>query len=271
MKICAVQMDTLMADRAANQRKAETLIALAAGHGPDVLVLPELWDLGFYPANALELGDEDGKEAQAFLSALAAKHRVNIIGGSIVRLHQGKIWNTSYVFSRQGTLISTYDKTHLFSPSKEHENFEAGETLARYELDGVPVGQVICYDLRFGELVRTLALGGIKVLFAPAAWPIPRLNHWRLLAQARAVENQMFVVAVNTVGTVNNLTFCGHSIMVDPWGEIISEAGGGEQLLLGELDLSVIADIRERINVFRDRRPELYDVQNKSEAPRPVS
>lgn len=263
MKVCAVQMGSVLGDRAANQRKAESLITLAAAQGADVLVLPELWDLGFYPANALELGDVDGKQAQIFLSALAKQHRINIIGGSITRKSQGRLWNTSYVFSREGVLISAYDKTHLFSPAKENENFQAGDAPAVYELDGVPVGQIICYDIRFGELVRTLALSGIKVLFAPAAWPVPRLNHWRLLVQARAVENQMFVVAVNTVGTVNSLTFCGHSMMVDPWGDIIAEAGSEEQLLLGELNLSVIADIRDRINVFRDRRPELYDVQKR--------
>lgn len=261
MKICAVQTGAAAGDRSANMRKAAKQIELAAGHGIDVLVLPELWDLGFYPANARDLGDPDGKEAREFLSTLAAKHGINIIGGSVVCKIDGKIRNRSYVFNRNGFEVSFYDKSHLFSPSKEHENFEAGNILAVCELDGIPVGQITCYDIRFGELVRTLALKGIEVLFVPAAWPHPRLNHWRLLAQARAVENQMFVVAVNAVGSVNNLTFCGHSMMVDPWGEIIVEAGGDEQLLIGTLDLSIIADIRERINVFRDRRPELYDVQ----------
>lgn len=265
MKVCAVQMNTVMGDRAANQQHAASLIDLAAGHKPDVIVLPELWDLGFYPANVVELGDEGGESARKFLSGLAGKHGINIVGGSIVRKEHGKIWNTAYVFDRAGALVSTYDKTHLFSPAGEHEHFQAGESLAVYELDGVPTGQITCYDIRFGELVRTLALKGVNVLFAPAAWPHPRLNHWRLLAQARAVENQMFVVAVNTVGTVNALNFCGHSMMVDPWGEVLSEAGGGEQLLFGEMDLAVIADIRERINVFRDRRHELYDIEKPAQ------
>ncbi|MCC8193191.1 MAG: carbon-nitrogen family hydrolase [Deltaproteobacteria bacterium] len=263
MKVCAVQIGAAVGDRAANKSKVAEQLALAAGHGIDVAVLPELWDLGFYPADALALGDPDGAEAKEFLSGQAKKYGINIVGGSIVCKNEGTIRNRGLVFDRDGALVSLYDKTHLFSPSGEHENFEAGDRLAVYELDGVPVGQIICYDIRFGELVRTLALKGIKVLFAPAAWPHPRLNHWRLLARARAVENQMFVVAVNAVGTVNNLTFCGHSMMVDPWGEIVAEAGGGEQLLMGTLDLSIIADIRERINVFRDRRPELYDVQRE--------
>ena len=260
MKVCALQMDVVLADRAANFRKAESLITLAARHGGDVLVLPELWDLGLCPAKALELGDDDGALAKEFLADQAFRNKINIVGGSIACRKEGKVWNTGYVFDRKGVLLSAYDKTHLFSPAKEHEFFQAGENLVLYELDGVPVGQITCYDLRFGELARTLALKGAQVLFIPAAWPHPRLNHWRLLVQARAVENQFFVVAVNTVGTVNALTFCGHSILVDPWGEIIAEAGSDEQLLFGTCDFSVIANIRSRINVFRDRRPELYDV-----------
>jgi len=260
MKICAVQMDVTLWDRSANFQKAASLIALAAGHGIDVLVLPELWDLGFYPAKALELGDDDGALAREFLADHAARHKINIVGGSIVRRKEGKVWNTGYVFDRKGALLSAYDKTHLFSPAREQEYFQAGESLALYELDGVLVGQITCYELRFGELARTLALKGVQMLFVPAAWPHPRLNHWRLLAQARAVENQFFIVAVNTVGTVKTVAYCGHSIMVDPWGEIIAEAGSDEQLLFGTCDFSVIPDIRKRISVFRDRRPELYDV-----------
>lgn len=262
MKICAVQTEAVTGNRAANMRTIAKQLELAAGHGVDVAVLPELWDLGFYPVNTLELGDPDGIESRDFMAKQAAKYGINIVGGSIACKLKGKIRNRSYVFDRNGRLVSTYDKIHLFSPAREHENFEAGTKLAVYELDGVSTGQVICYDIRFGELVRTLALMGIKILFVPAAWPHPRLKHWRLITRARAVENQMFIVAVNAVGTVNNLTFCGHSLMVDPWGEIIAEAGGEEQLLIGKLNLPIIADIRERINIFHDRRPELYDVHS---------
>ena len=260
MKVCAVQLDVHIADRDYNTKNAAKQIELAMGSNPDVLVLPELWDLGFYPTNVVELGDDGGKKAQAFLSEQAARHNVNIVGGSIVRREGEKIWNTTYVFDRKGQQIATYDKIHLFSPSGEHVTFQAGNALNVFQLDGVPVGSVICYDMRFGELIRSLALEGIKLLIAPAAWPHPRLPHWRLLAQARAVENQFFVVAVNASGKSETLTYCGHSIMVNPWGDIIAEAGEGEQILTGECDFGVVEDIRSRINVFRDRRHSLYTI-----------
>ena len=260
MKVCAVQIGAVAGNRFANMQKVEKQLALVAREGADVAVLPELWDLGFYPNNVLELGDEDGELAQAFLAKQAVTQDINIIGGSIVCKNGGRLYNRAYVFDRKGSLVAQYDKIHLFSPAGENKKFEAGSQLAVFELDGVPVGLVLCYDMRFGELIRTLALKGIKVLFSPAAWPHPRLNHWRLLVQARAVENQFFVVAVNAVGSVNALTICGHSMMVDPWGAIIAEAGDGEQVLSGTLDFSVIEEIRGRINVFQDRRPELYDV-----------
>ena len=107
------------------------------------------------------------------------------------------------------------------------------------------------------------ALAGAKILFVPAAWPHPRLAHWQILNRARAIENQLFVVAVNSCGTCGDYHFCGHSMIIDPWGEVLAEGGDGEVVVTGEIDLSVIDDIRSRINVFRDRRPELYRLEGK--------
>ena len=258
MKISALQLSVRLGDRRANQENAAVQIEAAMPACPDVLALPELWDIGFYPANVLELGDEDGRLAREFLSAQARRHRVNIVGGSIVRRQGDKIWNTAYVFDRQGGLVSAYDKIHLFTLAGEHKLFQPGSALALYELDNVPVGGITCYDIRFCELPRSVALAGAKVLFVPAAWPHPRLRHWRVLVQARAVENQFFVVAVNAAGQVNGVKLCGHSLMVDPWGEEIAEAGEEEQILTGVCDLSVIENIRNKLNMFRDRRPECY-------------
>jgi len=265
MKISAVQLDVTLANRDTNFLKVRAKVKEAMVAEPDVIVLPELWDLGFFPKNALELGDEGGQQAQELLSALAKEYQVNLVGGSIVRREKDKIFNTQYVYNRQGDLVAEYDKVHLFSPSGEHMAFEAGNHLAVYELDGIKMGSIICYDLRFGEWVRMTALSGAQVLFVPAAWPHPRLNHWRLLNQVRAIENQLFVVSVNHAGEAYALNFCGHSQMIDPWGEVIVEAGEEEEIISGEIDFSVINDIRERINVFRDRRVELYEIKEKLE------
>lgn len=258
MKICALQLEVRLGDRRANMENAAARMEAAMRIGPDVLVLPELWDIGFYPANVLELGDEDGRLAREFLSDQARRHRVNIVGGSIVRRQADKIWNTAYVFDRRGELASVYDKIHLFTFAGEQNLFQPGSALALYELDGVPAGSITCYDIRFCEQPRSMALAGAKVLFVPAAWAHPRLSHWRLLAQARAVENQFFVIAVNAAGRTDKVELCGHSLMVDPWGEIIAEAGEEEQILTGVCDVSVVEQVRGRLTVYRDRRPECY-------------
>ena len=120
------------------------------------------------------------------------------------------------------------------------------------------MASIICYDVRFSEWVRMAALAGAKVLFVPAAWPEERLEHWRLLNRARAIENQFFVAAVNSCGTCGRLTFGGHSLLADPQGNVLIEGGSDDAVLTETIDLSVVDDIRSRINVFRDRRPELY-------------
>jgi omega-amidase len=123
---------------------------------------------------------------------------------------------------------------------------------------------MICYDIRFPELARTLALDGAKILFVPAEWPHPRLHHWRTLLMARAIENQMFVVSCNRVGTSGSTHFFGHSLIIDPWGEIIAEGAEHEEIITAALDLTEVDKVRGRIPVFEDRRPELYKTTLKS-------
>jgi omega-amidase len=124
---------------------------------------------------------------------------------------------------------------------------------------GQPGGALaICYDLRFPELFRSYATRGAGVILLPSEWPHPRLEHWRTLVQARAIENQCFLVACNRVGADRNSQFCGHSLIVDPWGTTLVEGGEDGELLLATLDLTAVAAVRERMTVLRDRRPELY-------------
>lgn len=258
MRVSSIQMDVELGRPKANMEKAAELVEKAMKDKPDVIVLPETWNVGFLPKNYEELADVEGKDTIALLSRLAKKFEVNIIGGSVVNKLGNMIYNTSYSFDRQGKVIAAYNKIHLFSPSREHEYFEHGKELCTFELDGVKAGLIICYDLRFPELARSLALQGVQILFVPAEWPHPRSHHWRILALARAIENQMFVVAVNGAGRTPKAQYCGNSLIIDPWGELIADAGEGEKIITGNLDLSVIKDIRERINVFRDRKPEAY-------------
>lgn len=264
MKISIAQMDVRLAEPAYNFARAEEMIRQAAAGGADVVLIPETFNTGFFPKeNLASYCDRDGAEVKRRMGALAAELKINIVAGSVANVKpDGGIYNSAYVFDRQGECIAQYDKTHLFSPSGEHEYFKAGDKLCTFQLDGHPCGLIICYDIRFLELVRTLALTGLDVLFVPAEWPGLRRYHWQTLTAARAIENQMFVAACNSC---SKDTGCGGtSRILDPWGEVLAEADDQEQIISADLDFSVIEGIRRSINVYRDRRPELYDVRKRA-------
>ncbi|MBB6636766.1 carbon-nitrogen family hydrolase [Cohnella thailandensis] len=239
--------------------------AVAASPKPDVILVPEMWNTGYALDRIRELADPAGARTRSFVSEFAKRHGVNIVAGSIAELREGndgrasKVTNTVYGFDRQGEEIAEYSKIHLFKLMDEHLHLEAGEKPGRFELEGYPAGVMICYDIRFPELARKLALEGAKVLFVPAEWPHPRLHHWRTLLQARAIENQMYVVACNRTGISGTTHFFGHSMVIDPWGEIVAEAGEEETILTAEIDLDLADEVRGRIPVFADRRPSLYE------------
>lgn len=259
MKVSVIQCDLHMGDVDYNFDMIENKIIESAKEKPDVIVLPEMWNTSFFPENVKELADKDGERTRNLLKKLSKEHDVNIVGGSVSRITDGELYNTAYIYDRNGKEVASYDKVHSFSPSGEHEIFKGGNELCIFELDGVKCGIIICYDVRFVEWVRMNALEGIQVLFVPAAWPAIRDLHWDTLNRARAIENQMFVVCVNSVGDAGgDSKFGGHSAIIDPWGEYIIEPDDKEKIDNGEIDLSVIKGIRESINVFRDRKEKLY-------------
>jgi len=156
-----------------------------------------------------------------------------------------------------------YDKAHLFSYVNEDRYMEPGEMLVHHEAPWGHVGCAICYDVRFPEVFRTYALQGVELVFCPAAFPHPRLEHWRTLLRARAIENQLFIVATNQVGhesfgIANRLEYFGHSLVVDPWGEILVEGPEEETLLSTAIDLRKASEIRAKMTILNDRRPGLY-------------
>ena len=259
MKISCIQMDMRLGDMEHNFARAEELVRRAVqAERPDTVVLPETWNTGFFPKDLAPCADQDGVRTKAVFSALAKELDVNIVCGSVATQKADGFYNTAYVFDRTGAVAGEYDKPHGFSPSGEHEAFRAGTHTCRFQLDGRSCGLIICYDIRFPELTRTMALEGLDLLFVPAQWPAKRTMHLETLARARAIENQMFLALCNSAASD---TACGgHSAIIDPWGEYLAKAGDGEETITGELDFSVIEGIRSSINVFRDRRPELYKV-----------
>lgn len=262
MKVSAIQMDMKLGEPDYNFEHAVQLVRTAAATGADVITLPETWNVGFFPNDNLKsLSDNDGKRVKETFGPLAKELGVNIVAGSVANVRGNKLYNTCYIFDRKGELVADYDKTHLFTPMGEHNSFEFGDRLVTFELDNVRCGIVICYDIRFLELVRSLALRDIDLLFVVAQWPKLRARHWEILNTARAIENQMFVVATNSCGTAGATKYAGHSILLDPWGEILALGGENEQILTADLDFDVVRGIRESINVYRDRRPAIYEIK----------
>ena len=242
MKISIAQFKSKLGAVDENFSAAERLIA--AAKNSDVILLPELWSTGYYPTPVKNFADTDGRRTKNFLCAAAKKFSVNIIGGSVIVVDGEKIFNRSFVVDRGGKILAAYDKTHLFSFAGEDKVFCAGEKISGFELDGVRCGVAICYDLRFPEFVRKIALAGAEILFIPAAWSLKRLTPRQILTKARAIENQIFVVFANSSGI---------SEVVNPRGEVVVESGRGEEILSAEINLNERTEVITAMNLLADR------------------
>jgi predicted amidohydrolase len=260
LRLALLQMHIEAGDPERNFGKLAELMEKAMENEakPDILLFPEMWNTGYALEEIDRLADRDGERTVAMLSEFSKKHGVYIVGGSIAEKRKDGVYNTMLAFDRAGARIGDYSKIHLFRLMAEEKHLQAGDKAGRLSIQGAEAGMMICYDIRFPELARKLALDGAKLLFVPAEWPNPRLHHWRTLLTARAIENQMYVIACNRMGQSGETTFFGHSMVIDPWGEIIAEAGEDESILFADIDLALVDEVRTRIPVFEDRRPQLY-------------
>jgi omega-amidase len=258
MKITCIQMDISFGSPERNFEKAETLIERASKEKPDIIVLPELWTTGYNLTRLEEIGDRNAESSIQFLQTMAQKHNAAFIGGSVANKTADGVFNTLLAVSSTGELLHQYSKLHLFKLMDEHLHLSPGSGDASFKLNGHSLAGFICYDIRFPEWIRKHALEGAEAIFAVAEWPMPRLAHWRALLIARAIENQCFVVACNRAGSDPSNQFAGHSIIIDPWGEVVAEASEHEEILSAEIDLRLVEEVRGRIPVFTDRRPEFY-------------
>lgn len=256
MKIALLQLNVLEKNKEANVAHGLQLVREAA-KAHELVVLPEVWTTGYSLGHLGEEAEEPGSPVLKALAQIAQAEQCAILAGSVPMRHDGKIYNTSVAIDKTGRLVNFYDKVHLFGLFNEADFFAPGNNFNAFELDGVCCGSTICYDLRFPELFRHLALQGAKIIFCPAEWPTARGDIWRLLVQARAAENHTFVVAVNCAGTFKGAPFYGHSMLVAPSGKILAEAGSEEEVLSCELDLAEIAKVRSRLNALADVRKEL--------------
>ena len=217
---------------------------IEAAKNSDVILLPELWSTGYYPTPVKNFADVDGERTKNFLCAAAKKFSVNIIGGSVIVDSGGKIFNRCLVANRRGEIVATYDKTHLFSFAHEDDVFSAGDKVITVALDGIHCGLAICYDLRFPEFIRKIALAGSEIIFIPAAWSLKRLIPRQILTKARAIENQNFVVFANS---------SGKSEVVNPRGEVVAQSERGEEILTAEINLTERTEVIDAMNLLADR------------------
>lgn len=236
------------------RRRVASLVREQAG--ADLVVLPELWTTGAfaYEVFAQEAEPLEGPTYEAMAKA-ASDAGVWLHAGSIPeRDPDGPLYNTSLLFSPSGDLAAAYRKIHRFGFDKgEAVLMAAGRDLVTVRLPDTTLGVATCYDLRFPELFRSLVDAGAETLVVPAGWPERRRAHWTLLARARAVENQAFVLACGTAGSHAGVPQAGHSIVVDPWGEVLAEAGAGEEILTVDIDPAKVATTREQFPALKDR------------------
>ncbi len=249
----------------ARRRRVASLVRDAGEQaGADLVVLPELWTTGAfaYESFAAEAEPLEGPTYEAMAKA-ASDAGVWLHAGSLPErtapdsgsaLGNDLLYNTSLVFSPSGELAAAYRKIHRFGFDRgEAVLMSAGTEVVTVRLPSTTLGLATCYDLRFPELFRRLVDADAETLVIPAGWPERRRSHWTLLARARAVENQAYVLACGTAGTHARVPQAGHSIVVDPWGEVLAEAGADEEILTVDFDPAKVATTREQFPALKDR------------------
>lgn len=259
MNYLVFQMDLEIGNPEENRRTIENWLKMNCSDDIDVVVLPEMWSTGYALEELREICKMDGYQSIEFLQSMAKKFNVNLVGGSIAILEGQDIFNRAVIINRTGEIVHRYDKMHLVPMLNEPEFLSGGlNQVEVFELEGVRMGVIICYDLRFPEIIRDLALQGIQVLHVVAEWPLARKNHWNTLLRARAIENQMYVVASNITGTKLEVEFAGCSQIIDPWGDIILKLDQEVGELKATLDLHKVPQIRKEVPIFESRVPEMY-------------
>lgn len=271
LKILAIQMSSKIGDKWDNYSKILELVEKNIKRGTDIIILPEVWTVGWKTGkfqNSAE--DLEDSETIEFLSNIAQRYNVNIIGGSFItkrgnrQLGTGNsYYNTCPVINRKGELVATYDKMHLFSyyGCEEGSYVGSGQNPVLIDIEGVKIGLSICYDIRFPEIYRAYRKAGADLLINMAAWPMSRAIHWEVLTKARAIENQCFMVALTQSGLIEGSEWnLGHSMIIDCKGEIISEIKEGEGVIFAEIKFNEMYKFREKCTVLLDIH-DTYDVE----------
>jgi len=260
MKIGIAQMECMVGNVSSNLKKMSVFIKKAAQAGCMVVVFPEMADTGYDVSQIAAHASSWDRGPISRIQKFSMQSDIHVICG-LSEIANGRLYNVLAVVGPDGHIMAKYRKTHLaaFSPLHEDKIFTPGDSLETVQIGDLTWGLMICYDLRFPEVSRSLALGGSEVLVLSSAWPFPRLRHWNTLIAARAIENQVYVAAANHIGKNSTVTFCGSSRIVDPFGVTIASASEErEALIVGNIDKTEVIRIRKTMPVFEQRREDLY-------------
>jgi predicted amidohydrolase len=251
MNFLGLQLDVVWENKAANFAKARALLAAAKPEPNTLVVLPEMFSTGFSMDLAITRQSADRPD-ETFLAALAREFGVYVIGGAVSPGDGVMARNQSLSFSPDGKLLTRYTKIHPSCLGGEGEKHERGSEIFTFPCEKFTVAPFVCYDLRFPEIFRAAAKRGANLFVVIALWPAKRQQHWLTLLQARAIENQAYVIGVNRVGEEPGYTYPGRSVVVDPHGVIIADAGGQERSFSAMLDLEVVEAWRREFPALRD-------------------
>jgi omega-amidase len=263
MKIAAAQVSCVPGDWRANLQKVREFSARAKESGAEMIVFPEMTDTGYSMPTIQKHATSWNEGAVPELTKIARELSMAIVCGVSER-DGGNIYNAQVLVDGSGKIIARYRKTHLVTaaPLDERTCFLPGDRFVSCQVGRLKLGLVICYDLRFPEMCRTLAVKhGVNVFVTSSAWPSVRAEHLRILATARAMENQSYLVVANRVGTDDGVVLCGSSMIIDPSGSPVAVASAGnEELIQGEISNEKIDEVRARMKIFEHRRPDLYEL-----------
>ena len=253
MQVVSIQMAVSEGDKVQNLDRAAKKVRQAGN--VDLIILPELWNVGFMSFDRYMSEAEDiNGPTLGMLRELAKEVGAYVHTGSFVEKDGDRYYNSSYLLSPQGEILANYRKLHLYGyQSRENQILSRGDRIVVADTPLGKLGMATCYDLRFPEMFRRMIDLGAEVFLVCSAWPYPRLEHWLMLNRVRALENQSFLVSANCVGPNQGSVFVGHSMMVSPWGVIMTSGGDEEMTLRAELDLGEVKDSRDRFPPLADR------------------
>lgn len=255
--VSLAQMNIVLGDTTRNLTTMQKMVAAASRRGSHLVMLPELWHTGYNWANYRDNAHAINTGLFTQIGGLAQKAKLSIFGSTLEQRGE-QVANSAVFFASNGRSMGVYRKMHLFRLFQEDVYLQAGSSPLTMDLPWGVTSAAICYDLRFPEMFRRYADNGAELILLVAEWPLARIDHWRTLIRARAIENQVYIAAVNAAGETGDTVFGGHSMIVDPWGQVVVEAGEDPMLLTGEIDLDRVQDIRKRIPVLDDRRTDIF-------------